>query len=543
MSNNKKQAADLIISAPAMFDGENMVSGELNAVAVKGNRIIACGKKEDIEHYAGGSTVIKHYDRGLLMPGLFDCHIHLMMGALSEEIVNLHESKSEEDAAKMVHEYASVHPEHEWILGFSWYHIMWDNKNLPSKASLDKYLPDRPVFLFNAEYHGAWVNSKALEICGITRKTPDPPFGRIQRDADGEATGFLYETAMGLAKKALDLPSERSRSVLDAFLKKAASLGITSVSDMFPLPGMELGDLDTYSLYEKEQKLTARIFFQTVLDGNLTAARSYRQKYTSDMLKFSGLKQFVDGVSTTYTAYMVEPYSDCPETRGGTLIPEDYLYKWVTDADREGFRVRLHSCGDGSLRLALDCYEEAAKINGKRDSRHVVEHCEIIHPDDIGRFAALGVVNSFQPEAIAITHKFEDNPYPLRTGPDREKYTFVLRSIFDTGAHMAFGTDYPVVDLDPFPGIYRAVTRVFNDGNPAGGWIPQEKITMLETLRAYTCGSSWMSFMENDLGLIRPGYLADMIVLDRDLFTVDTELIRDTKVLLTVNDGRIIWQL
>jgi hypothetical protein len=536
-----RKRAELVLCGQ-IWDGKDDLPRQ-GAVGIAGNRIVAVGDEAEVLACAREDAEIKRYEDGLIMPGFFDNHLHLKMGALSQEIINLHDAKNEAEAAQMVADYAAEHPEDEWVLGFSWYHIFWDEKVLPTRHSLDKLIPDRPVFLFNAEYHGAWVNSKALELCGVDKDTPNPPYGEIMRDADGEATGFLYETAMGLCQRAFNFTPERSQRILESFLKKCARLGVTGVSDMFPLPGMDMQELDMYRQFELAGKLTSRIFFLSQMNGDLDRAKALRRDYNTDMLRFSGLKQFVDGVSTTYTAYMVEPYADKPESRGDTLLPPEVLRQWILAADAEGFRVRLHSCGDGSCRLALDYYEEAAKVNGARNSRHCVEHCEIVHPEDVPRFAELGVIDAFQLEAIAITPDFADNPYPDRVGPEREDTVFRLRSMLDAGAKLSFGTDYPIVDLTPFPGIYRATTRLFDDGNPPGGWNPQEKITMAEALRGYTAGTAYMNFMEDELGTLQAGYLADIVVLDRNLFTVEPKAIFDTQVLLTISDGRIVHEV
>jgi predicted amidohydrolase YtcJ len=464
-----------------------------------------------------------------------------MMGSLSQHSVSLWTAQSEEEAAEMVRQFAESRPDDPWIIGFSWYHVFWKEKRLPHRKTLDRVVPDRPVFLFNAECHGAWVNTRALELAGINRDTPDPPFGEIMRDEAGEPTGFLYETAMGLAKQAFLLPFERRNRILQDFLDQAARLGVTSVHDMFPLPGAEFGDLELYEAYEQQGKLTTRIHFLTSLDGQLDRPSMLREKYRSGKLMFSGLKQFLDGVPTTYTAYLLEPYSDRPKTRGNTLIPQDIVKKWVVEADREGFRVRLHACGDGAVRLGLDCYEAARRANGERDVRHTIEHIEVIHPDDIPRFAELQVIASMQPEHLAaVTHA--DNEYLRRFRGERERYTWPIRTLKESGALLAFGSDYPVVGLNPLDEIYRALTRRHHDGLPEEGWNPDEKITLAEALRAYTYGSAYGAFREHELGTLEPGKLADIVVLDQNLFAVPVEQIRHCRVSMTIMDGKVVYQ-
>ncbi|MDF2682140.1 MAG: amidohydrolase [Brevibacillus sp.] len=533
--------ADLILSSQAIFTGagDHPLPG---AIAIAGNRIVAVGSIEEIEPLIGPET--KHYPFGnqLIMPGFHDFHVHLLLGCLYQDCVNLLTAASEEEAARMVKEFADSRPDDPWIIGFSWYHVYWKDKQLPHRYTLDRFLPDRPVFLFNAECHGAWLNSKALELLSITRETPDPPFGTIYKDENGEPTGYLYETAMGLAQAAFDLPDAAKKRLFCGFLHQAAKLGVTSIHDFFPLPGLELGDLHLYHSFEEQGELTTRIHFLTALDGKLEYPLQLREEYSSGKLRFSGLKQFLDGVPTTHTAFLLDPYSDRPETRGGTLIPMDTVKEWVVEADRNGFRVRLHACGDGAVRLGLDCFEAARKQNGVRDSRHTIEHIEVIHPHDISRFAEMGVTASMQPEHMAASQEFADNAYLARLGQEREPFTWPIKTLLTSGATLAFGSDFPIVELNPLTEIYRAVTRLHNDGLPEGGWNPSERITLAQALRAYTLGPAYGTFREHELGTLEVGMLADIIVLEHNLFQFPTDMIRDTKVILTIMDGQIVYE-
>lgn len=538
----KLKEADIVLSSNAIFTGlqESPFQG---SIAIKDNIILAVGTEEEVAPFIGEETKVYEYGDQLIMPGFNDFHIHLFLGSLSQECVHLNEAKSEEEAAQMVKAFADRRPNDEWIFGFRWYHVYWENKSLPHRSTLDELIPDRPVFLFNDECHGAWVNSKALEVMGINDDTPDPPFGEIVRDENGKATGFLYETAMTFAKQAFDnIPKARQIELLENFLKTSARLGVTSISDMLPLPGLELGDLDLYKEFDDQNKLTTRIHFLAALDGDLDRPRYLRERFQSDSLRFSGLKQFLDGVPIAYTAYMVAPYSDNPDTRGDTLIPTDYVKKWAMEADREQFRIRFHACGDGAVRLGLDCFEAVQQQNGKRDSRHTIEHIEVIHPEDIPRFGELGVIASMQPEHMAVARSFVNNTYRKRLGPEREKYTWPIKTLQDHGAKLAFGTDFPVVGLDPMTEIYRAVTRLHDDGQPEGGWNSTEKVSLADALKAYTLGSAYGVFREHELGTLEAGKLADVIVLNKDLFQIPVEEIRETEVLLTLKDGKIVYQ-
>lgn len=542
MSVNYTETADLVISSNSIFTGigETACPG---AIAITGNRIVAMGDLTEIEKHIGPNTKVHAFGDQLIMPGFHDFHLHVLPGSLYQDSVNLLNATSEEEAAEMVKAFADSRPEDPWIFGFSWYHTFWENKNLPHRSTLDRLIPDRPVYLQNAEGHGAWLNSKALEIVNITSETPDPLYGEILKDEHGEPTGILFETAMALAQEAYHLPHARKVKLYQSFFEQTVQLGITSISDFFPVPGMEIGDLDMYVEFEKEGKLTTRVHFLTTLNGDLERPRFLRDTYASNKLRFSGLKEFLDGVPATYTALLVDPYSDKPDSKGYTLISPEKVKEWVIEADKEGFQVRLHACGDGAVRLGLDCIEAARNHNGVRDSRHTIEHIEVIHPDDIPRFAELGVIASMQPEHMALTQTFEENPYPVRLGKERDPYTWSIKTLLDSGARLGFGSDFPVVPLNPMLEIYRAVTRIHNDEQPEGGWNPNERITVAEALKAYTSGSAYGVFKDQELGTLEVGKLADIIVLDRNLLDIPSDMIRDTKVVLTIIDGEVVHQI
>jgi len=532
--------ADMIIQGNHIFTGKGMIEG---SIAIKDGKIIEVCKQNDMEQYIDNDTQVYKFDNQTIMPGFHDFHIHLKLGCLVEDYVNLADARSAEETARMVKSFADSRPDDEWIIGFSWYHIFWDKKEMPDRSILDEVIPDRPVFLLNAECHGAWLNSKALEMAGIDENTENPPFGTIIKSEDGKPTGILLETAMRLADdQAFKIPEKKAIELMERFLSKANRLGITSVSDMLIPPGSGLGDLSLYRKFEEEDKLTVRTFFLSPLNGNLSQAKELRKEYQSDVLKFTGLKQFLDGVVTTYTALMVDPYSDNPSTKGEAFLPPELLEQWITEADQEGFRVRLHACGDGGVRLGLDLFEKAEEQNGKQDSRHTIEHIEVIHPDDINRFAQLGVIASMQPEHMALTEKFEDNVYLTRMGRERDQYTWPIKTLAESGAAMAFGSDFPVVELNPMLEIYRAVTRQFNDREPKGGWNPKEKITLAEALRHYTSGPAFGNFIEDRLGTLEKGMLADVIVMDRDLFDLKPAELLEAKVMLTVMNGRVVYE-
>ncbi len=340
-----------------------------------------------------------------------------------------------------------------------------------------------------------------------------------------------------IIRHAYDFTHEKKQELFRDFSAHAASLGITSVHDLFATEAMEmLYDYELFKEFEDNNELMTRVHVWPALNGDLERAKKLRDTYQSDKLRMSGLKQFIDGVITARTAYLLEPYADQPETCGETSFPAEIIKKWVVDADKDGFSIRFHAIGDGAIRLALDAYEEAQKANGKRDSRHSVEHVEVIHPDDIHRFKELGVTVSMQPDHFAMS---ERGVYTERIGLEREKYVFPIRTLQETGANLAFGTDFPIDVLSPLLQIYRAVSRIDSSGETV--WHPHERITLADALKAYTAGPAYGVFREQELGTLEVGKLADIAVLDRNLFNIPVEEIPDAKVELTIFDGKVVF--
>ena len=531
--------ADKIIVSTALFTGNASFPID-GFVAVKRDVIIGVGPRSEMEVYKGSGTEVWDVGSRLVVPGFHDFHLHWFLGAMFEGFCQLTFGSTEDLTAKMVADYAGKHPDEEWVLGFGWHHVRWPGQTLPTRHSLDKYIPHRPVVLLNEEAHSAWLNTAALEKLGIHRDSPEPPFGKIEKDDNGEPTGFLYETAVQYVVEAFHFDENVKLRLMNGMLKKASSYGITSVSDMLPLPGYTLGDPSFYQEFEEKGKLTTRIHFLDVLDGDLERSIGYRNKYHSDKLQFSGLKQFLDGVPLTYTGYLLQPYADRPAETGGTIYEPDVYRQLIEDADREGFRIRLHACGDAAVRMGLDLYEHARDVNGSRDSRHTIEHIEVCSPKDFDRFQKLGVIASIQPEHLT-SGSMDTHAYLDRLGPERARYTWPIGSLQQHNASIAFGTDFPIVDLNPMLGLYRAVTRKHEDGTPHGGWNPKEKISLAHALIHYTKSPAYGNFRENDLGTIEAGKKADLVVLDRNPFAGEAEAILETNVWLTMMDGEVVF--
>lgn len=535
--------ANLVISSNCIFDSINDEPFP-GFVAVKDNKILAVEHGSDFSSYVDNDTVIKEFGDNTVMAGFHDSHTHLIMGGLFKTYVNLADAKSEEEAALMVKEAADKDPDKDgWVRGFSWYHVFWDSRQMPTHASLDKYFPDRPVCLLHAEAHGAWVNSAAMKIIGITRDTPDPKGGKLLRDENGDPTGVLLEAAAGLATKyAFDFTPEEERTIIRSFMREAKKLGITSINDVQPYYHGNMGSIEVYSQMDKDGELTARVHAAPDLLGDLDKVVEDRRLYSSDRLRIDHVKQFLDGVITTHTSLMLEEYSDDPGNVGEELFDLDAISKAVPEAHKRELSVKLHSCGDRSARYALDYYENAINKYGKNRCRHAIEHLELVSESDLDRIRDLGVIPSVQPEHLALTQTFAANPYPDVLGRERTGRVFPYKSLYKSAGILAIGSDCPVVDNDPFLEIFRAVTRVHNDNMPAGGWNPSEKLTLSEVLKFYTYGSAYGVMREDELGTLSPGKFADIAVIDKDLFGIDENALIDRKVIMTVMDGKIIYE-
>ncbi|MFS0599242.1 amidohydrolase [Peribacillus frigoritolerans] len=532
--------ADIVLSSDAIFTGltHEPTSG---AIAILGDKILSVGSKAEIEPFIGSGTKVFNYGNQLIMPGFHDFHLHIMFSALSLTSINLFEARSAKEVAAKVLEFSKECPEEGWIIGMQWDAGYWHDKQEPHYRILDAVIPDRPVVLFHAEGHYTWVNSKAMELAGVTEEIRDPDFGRYERDKNGLLTGILYEEAQQIVlKEALRLTQNKKETILKEFLRLLSQYGITSVNDLFAPIDDFLQDYDLFEKLDKQGELTTRFHITPELDGNLDKAQILRNKYVSKKLQFSGLKQFVDGTVTGHTAYFLKPYSDQLDICGHPALDPEVLIDRVVKADELGFRIRFHAIGDAAIRLALDAFEEAVRKNGKRDSRHTIEHIEVINSDDIERFSKLGVIASMQPDHMAASSR---EVYSSIIGPEREQNVFLTKSLLNTDASLALGTDFPVsISLNPMRQIYTGITRVDSSGDPQNTWHPEQKLTLAEALQAYTYGSAHGCFREHELGTIEEGKLADLVVLDRNLFDIPESEVLETKVELTINDGKVVYK-
>lgn len=535
--------ATMIISSKCIFDSISDEPFE-GYVAIKDNRIIAVDRGSDYSRYVDENTVIKDVGDRTVMSGFHDSHIHLLLSGMYSTYVNLADCKSEEETVLKVKEAADADPNKEgWVKGFSWYHVFWDNRQMPTAKSLDKYFPDRPVFLLNAEGHGAWVNTAAMKIMGITKDTPNPPGGVIEKDENGEPTGILMELAIGLASKyAYDLSDEEEMNIIKVFMEDAKKAGITSINDVQPWHHGNMGRVSVYSKLDKADELTLRIHAAPDLLGDLDQVIEDKIAYSSDKIQIKHLKQFLDGVATTHTALVLEDYTDAPGNRGIEIYDPESIRKAVQEAHKRGLSVKLHSCGDRSARYALDFIEAAINKYGKNHCRHAIEHLELVHKDDYKKFAELNVFPSVQPEHLALTQTFAAHPFPEVLGRERADASFAYGSLYKAAGILGIGSDCPVVAINPFLEIFRAVARVCNDFEPKGGWIPSEKLTLSQILKCYTYGSAYGVLREDELGSLTAGKFADIVVIDKNIFAIPEKELLERKVIMTVMDGKIIYE-
>lgn len=539
--------ADIILKGASFYCGKN-INNNIDFIAIKGNRIISAGGNDGLSEYVGPGTQILSFSKeNLVIPGLHDNHIHLIPAGILEKYVKLYSSSSKEDVARLVLDFSKKIPEEKWVMGVGFRRLSWDDTSYPTKEVLDALLPDRPVFLLDEELHAAWLNSMALDICGIDINTVPPDGGIINRDEHGEPTGFLLENAVSLAAKwALDFDAQTVRELVSCYTRNAVKMGITSVSDMAPYLSLDLSFPEVYFDMVKHGSLDIRVnaarnLFENIEDFCEIRQRANEEGYGFYRVPF--MKQFVDGTPANYTGMLLSDYSDNLGEKGAPTIDIDRMEHAVEIATKNNVSVRLHSCGDGSCRAALDGYEKAIKKYPQNKCRHMVEHLEVVDPDDIPRFGQLGIIASIQPEHLASgTMLWEENSYPQRLGEARCRFTWPFNSIKNSGAVLAAGSDCPVVEGNPFWGMYVGNTRRYYDGKPEQGWNPQECLSMEDLINAYTLGAAYAEGREEDLGTLQAGKLADIIVVDRNLLLMagDTS-IRDTEVLLTIVDGKIVY--
>jgi predicted amidohydrolase YtcJ len=510
----------------------------VEAIAVAGERIAAVGSNDDVRERAAGREIIDAGGR-LVLPGFIDTHVHFIDAGADLSSVQLRDAGTKAEFIKRIRDFAATVPAGTWITGGNWDHSLWGGE-LPDRAWIDDVTPDKPVWINRLDGHMALANSAALRAAGITRDTKDVEGGEIVRRADGEPTGVLKDNAMSLVDRAMPEPSDEMRDrALAAAMRYVAEQGVTSIHNMG-----SWRDLATFERARKANTLRTRIYAAVPLGSwerlrDAVAARTYggEDGRGDEWLRVGGLKGFVDGSLGSHTAAFHEPFNDAPKDRGLLVNTPDDLYTWISGADKAGLHVMVHAIGDRANNLLLDTYERVATGNGPRDRRFRIEHAQHLAPADIPRFAKLNVIPSMQPY-----HAIDDGRWAEKYIGDRIRTTYAFRSLLDAGARLAFGSDWFVAPPTPLEGIYAAVTRrTLDDRNP-NGWVPEQKISVEEAVRAYTLGAAYASFEEDIKGVLAPGKLADFVVLDRHIFEIPPEEIRNVRVMTTVVGGQKVFE-
>lgn len=545
--------ASLVIRGAAVYTGrrDGVVA---EAIAISGNRIIAVGSRATIDAYIGQGTRIVDVRGGMVLPGFIDTHTHFASGSLMRTQVDLDDAMTQDDVYARLSAYAHTHPHEPWILGGNWQYDAFPPTGLPTKALLDRAVPDRPVALDSFDGHSLWANSKAMEIAGVTRETQEPmqngvSLGTIVRDAQtGEPTGVFKEGAQQLVRRAIPQPTRATLiSAITGGMRAANARGVTSVLNA----SGDLDEMDLYqTLYDRNQ-LTIRTTTaysagagtrHTLSPEELDAFETARSRYRGDWVRAGVVKFFMDGVVETDTAYMLGPYVNAPSVRGEPYYPAPPYASMLTELDRRGFAVMTHAIGDAAVRATLDGYQAAAAANGPRDRRWRIEHIEVCNPADVPRFAQTGTIASMQPYHFCCPAPDGSDTWERNLGRERWREGFVWRDIVDAGATMVHGSDWPVVTIDPIIGVYSAITREDPQGNPHGGWYPRQRLTLSEVLAGYTRNAAYVAFMEDRVGTLETGKLADLVVLDRDLRRSTPQQVLHANIEMTVVGGRVAYE-
>jgi predicted amidohydrolase YtcJ len=541
-SFGQMEKADLVIINGKILtiDKDNPIT---QAVAIKGEKIIAVGSTAEISLLIE-KCCTKVIDAGgrLVLPGFNDAHVHF--GPLDPDYIELRYTTDPSVITRKVKEQVAKSRPGELIKGGHWEHEMFTGRKWPTKELIDSVSPDNPVMLSRADGHSVLVNSFVLKASGITKNTENPFGGEIVKDpVTGEPTGIIKENAEELIKTGETKPArtsaEEKERLLQGYLlamKEARVYGVTSIQ----VPGA--ADFEAYVKLQKDGNLTCRIDIGKSLTGDTARLKWYlelekRYPRTDDWIRFGYLKAFMDGTIGSGTALMFEPFTDNSTTSGLALTPYDEMEKMVITADKLGFQIGIHAIGDKANNWVLNAFEKAESINGKRDRRLRVEHAQTLQQSDIPRFASLGVIASMQP-----THCISDKKFcEKRIGPERVKGAYAWKSLADAGAILAFGTDYQVEPLNPMEGLYASVTRKDRLGESGDDWHPEQKISMEEAIKYYTLGSAYAQFMDDRKGMIKTGFLADIVIVDKDLLTIPENEIMKTKVDYTITGGRVVY--
>lgn len=547
LSDRSTPAADMIIFHARVYT-EDPHQLWAQALAVSGGKILAVGSEQEIAKYRGAHTQTIDAAGRVVLPGFTDSHIHFLEGSLSLDWPDLNGAGSTAAIEKLLINYAALHPGNGWVFGQGWSYDAFGAAALPDKAMLDRIYPHRPVYLESFDSHSAWVNSRALALAGINRDTSDPLGGKIVRAANtGEPTGVLLEDARHLVKSIVPQPPREAKlAALRKGLDLAAKYGLVRLHAAGEPPD-SFGDfynVDLFDQLRRTGKLTARIYISKDFQPpelkatEVAALEQARARFHDDWISVGAAKLFLDGVIESRTGAMLAPYSGSPGNSGTTQWPPENYVQAVVELDRRAFQIFTHAVGDRAVRLALDAYQRAARSNGTVDLRHRIEHIEVVSPDDIPRFASLGIIASMQP-----LHAYpEQGVWSRNVGTEREKFGFAWNSLEQAGAHLAFGSDWEVVTMNPWPGIQTAVTRQDDNGQPPGGWVPEQRISVAQAIDGYTMGAAYAGHREKTEGSLESGKVADIIIVSQNPFEADPRDLAKTAVVTTIVGGRVVHQ-
>lgn len=539
----EEPSADLILRHGVVYSGDDAVP-DGTAIAVRGARILAIGGDADIARFEGRKTQVVDLAGRFVMAGFIDSHTHITEGGDYVSGVQLRDARTLAEVQRRVADFASAHPEKSWILGEAWSYGYPDmEKGEPTRQMLDARVSDRPIYLGSGMAHAGWVNSKALELLGITAATPDPEGGVYVRDAAGNPTGWLKEGAVDKVRSMIPAAAWPSPDeAMKAAMAEAGRVGVTRLVSA----GGDWDKLPLLARWEKDKALTTRFsislwqltttlpkdFFSKIADG--------KKRYHDDWVRTGAVKFILDGVIESHTGFLPDGYADQPGEKGMDFWPAARQKELVKKLNGMGIQVYTHAIGDGAISQTLDAYE----ASNHPELRNRIEHYETPYAADIPRLAKLSVVASMQPAMIYPKDQWMgmEGMWQRLAGDDRAKRAFPIRSVLDQHGAVAFGTDWPIIDLNPLLGIRDAVQRQSADHEPAGGWVPSERIGVKEAIRAYTLGAAWACHREADEGSLAPGKLADFIILDRDITRIDPDQIAESKVLATYVGGRQVYR-
>ena len=527
------QNPDLILVNGKLWTG-NPRQPEAQAAAIQGGKFTAVGSTAEIRKLAGPQTRVVDLGGKRVTPGFHDSHVHFADGGSHLASVQLRDAKTPEEFRDRIGAFAKKVPKGRWMRGGDWDHENWSPANLPTRQLVDAVTGDVPIFLNRLDGHMSLANSAAMKLAGITKATAAPPGGEIVRDKNGEPTGIFKDAAEGLIARVIPAPSDDELEArIEAAQFYALAHGVTSVTDMSGGPEV----LRVYRRMIAAGKLQVRVHAHQPLAGWRDLAKAGLKANTGDdLLRMGGLKGFADGSLGSTTALFFDNYLDAPGTPGipaPDMIPESRMLDNIRGADKAGLQLAIHAIGDRANRRILDFFAQAARENGPKDRRFRIEHAQHVKFEDIRRFGQLKVIASMQPY-----HAIDDGRWAeKRIGKERAKYTYAFRAFLDAGAVLAFGSDWFVAPIDPLKAIDGAVTRRTLDGKNPAGWIPEQKITVAEAVRAYTWGSAYAAFADQVKGTLEPGKLADFVVLSEDIFAIPAERIGAVKVMAAYVGG------